>query len=340
MNYSVFHIILSLFLFGICIQAIFADETADEWYEQGNTHFNKSEYEEALQAYDKAFQLNQNFTAALISKGITYQKLCQGEIALDTLTNVVETHPEDADGWFALGSLYFERGNYTEAADAFRQAIVIRPAFRDAWNYLGNALFVKGLFTDSAEAYQKTLEIDPQYENARDGVNMTHEAAQNPAKGWKYIGDYLYGEGKFTEALHAYNQSLFIDPAYVAAQTNLNTTISALLDPEKAMLGPPIFSLMFGDYDSALKGYEKVICLYPDSSDAWSGMGLVLQKIKHYTAAEHAYQEALRLKPDDDKIWKNFGDLLLIMGKENDARNAYEQAQSLQSGKHRSQGNP
>jgi len=64
------------------------------------------------------------------------------------------------------------------------------------------------------------------------------------------------------------------------------------------------------------------------------------KKMNHYTAAEHAYQEALRLKPDDDKIWKTFGDLLLIMGKENDARNAFDQAQSLQSGKHRSQGNP
>ncbi|MCA1917455.1 lipopolysaccharide assembly protein LapB, partial [Methanospirillum hungatei] len=329
MNRIFFLSILFILLFGLSAQTSFAEDSADEWYEQGNAYFNESKYDEALEAYDKALQLNQNFTSAWIAKGITHQKLGEDELALDTLKTVIEIDPEDANGWFVFGSLYFELGKYSEAVDAFRNAVRIKPIYSEAWNYLGNSLFIQGLFADAADAYQKTLEIDPEHKNARDGINMTQEAIHNQAKGWKYIGDYLYGEGKFIDALNAYNQSLLYDPTYTAVQTNLNTTIGALQDPEKAMLSSAIFSLMFGDYDSALKGYEKVIRIYPNSSDAWSGMGMTLQKMKRFEASEHAYREAIKLEPEDDKIWKNLGDLLILTGKLNEARSTYEQALSL-----------
>ncbi len=326
---SIRYIILFFLLTGLTTQGLLAAETADDWYEAGNILFQESKYPEALEAYNKALDTNQHLTAAWIAKGITLQKLGRYDLALSSLNTSIETDPENSEAWFTLGSLFFDIGQYPQAEDAFLHATAIRPTHSEAWNYLGNALFMQGLFAEAAEAYQKTLEVDPKHKNAGEGVNMTRQAVQYPGKGWKYIGDYLYGEGKFTEAINAYHQSLLIDPTYTEVQTNLNTTMNALMDPEKAMLGPAIFSLMFGDYESALKGYEKVTHLYPNSSDAWSGMGLVLQKMKRYDAAEHAYQEALKHKPDDEKIWKNFGDLLITAGKPNDARNAYEQALTL-----------
>ena len=50
-------------------------QTAEDWYNQGNVLTNQSKYDEAIKAFDEAIRLNPNDANAWFGKGIALQGL-------------------------------------------------------------------------------------------------------------------------------------------------------------------------------------------------------------------------------------------------------------------------
>jgi tetratricopeptide (TPR) repeat protein len=104
-------------------QAIELDRTEDyAWFGIGYTYMNIKQYDESLHAYDKAIELGMVGSPIWGLRGVCLQSLGLHEQAIESYKKVIELDPNDVGGWDFMGQSLLELGRYSEAAEAFATA--------------------------------------------------------------------------------------------------------------------------------------------------------------------------------------------------------------------------
>ena len=98
---------------------------------------------------------------------------------------------------------------------------------------------------------------------------------QNDPTTWYYRGSDLYGQGKYDEAIKAYDKAIEIVPSYADAWTGKGNALYGL-----------------GKYDEAIKCYDEAIRLYPNYAAAWHSKGNALSALGRNTEAQTAFAKA------------------------------------------------
>ncbi len=72
--------LLLLVLFALCTNAaeVEAQTSAQEWYDQGNVYNRQQNYNQALQAFSKAIQIDSQFSEAYSQRGTVYYRMGEG----------------------------------------------------------------------------------------------------------------------------------------------------------------------------------------------------------------------------------------------------------------------
>jgi tetratricopeptide (TPR) repeat protein len=108
----------------LCLPAS-GQTTAQDWYNKGLALDNQGRYDEAIQAYDKA----------------------------------IEIDPRDKDIWNNKGIALYDQKRYSEAIQAYDKAIELDPKYAGVWFNKGNGLAKLGLTIESNEAFAKAKEL-------------------------------------------------------------------------------------------------------------------------------------------------------------------------------------
>lgn len=108
-------------------------------------------------------------------------------LSIDQLRAAAEASSDDAGPWSDLAFAYFQQGDYTEAAAAYRRAVAIDPEAAVLWSALGETLVLASkrdpMPPEALAAFQKALSFDPQDPRARyfmaakKDVDKDHEGA-------------------------------------------------------------------------------------------------------------------------------------------------------------------
>jgi tetratricopeptide (TPR) repeat protein len=110
------------------------------WQEKGLVFFNLGKYEEALQAFDRAFELNPKNAANLNSKGVVLARLGRYDDAIKCFDKAIWQKPSYVVPWLnkakALGAL----GKYQDAIKACDRAIELDSKYAMAWYSRGQIL--------------------------------------------------------------------------------------------------------------------------------------------------------------------------------------------------------
>jgi tetratricopeptide (TPR) repeat protein len=149
-----------------------------------------------------------------------------------------KSEPRNEDAWYSLGEAYFRLQRYTDAIEAYRQALRIKPDFADVWNDLGNAYDDLQRYSDAIEAYRQALRINPDL------------------AAWYNLGLTYYSLQRYSDAIEAYRQALRINPDYADAWNNLGNAYSDLQR-----------------YSDAIEAYRQALRINPDHADAWNNLG-------------------------------------------------------------------
>jgi Flp pilus assembly protein TadD len=120
-------LILAMLAMSISSATSAEDNTSAYWNAQGDELKEQYKFDDAIQAYDEALEINESHIAALAGKG-------------EALWNV---------------------GRYNESIQSFDEVLNLSPYYVRAWVGKGVALHGLGDFNGSRQAYDMALEIDP-----------------------------------------------------------------------------------------------------------------------------------------------------------------------------------
>lgn len=152
------------------------------WNKKGNIHFQNGEHEKAINAYNKAIELDRSFGWPYSNLAHTYLilgKYAEAILLYQKSASLLTKNEEKAAAWNSLGNIYRRLNEYENALDAYQQADALDPqnaGRRDrlelaslepnsrsaqVWLELGNLFFKCGSYKEAADSYIHAVKIDP-----------------------------------------------------------------------------------------------------------------------------------------------------------------------------------
>ncbi|MEL7039318.1 MAG: tetratricopeptide repeat protein [Cyanobacteria bacterium J06592_8] len=136
---------------------------AQDYAKQGEKFFSQGCYDEAVQAYDRALQLDSNAAEVWNNRGVVLTKLQRYHEAIAAYEQALQLRSEYADAWnnrgVALGKLKY----YEAAVSSHDRAISLKESYVDAWNNRGFALAQLKQYEDAINSYQKAAQLNPDF---------------------------------------------------------------------------------------------------------------------------------------------------------------------------------
>jgi tetratricopeptide (TPR) repeat protein len=227
---------------------------ADAWNDKGNAYFSRGEMEMAIQAYNRALQLDPSF-------GRPYSNL-------------------------ALA--YLTQGQYAEAILLYERSLELLNSDKDkavSWNGLGNIYRCINDYENAVAAYQKAAQLDPETAGMRDGTNNPQvDQSTNRSQTWNDLGEAFFKSGTYDKATNAFYKAIEIEPNNGWPYANLARIFVSQAQFEKAIAlcqksiqllkddkdKAVVWNLLgnayrkLNDYDNAVKAYQKAVMLADD----------------------------------------------------------------------------
>lgn len=102
------------------------EEGTAEWYlDRGNELAEEGRYEEAIEEYTKAIEIDPDYAAAYNNRGYAYDELGEYQQAIDDYTKAIEIDPDCADTYNNRGYTYRELGYGAEALADYEKVITL-----------------------------------------------------------------------------------------------------------------------------------------------------------------------------------------------------------------------
>ena len=196
------------------------------------------------------------------------------------------------------GDQYLKQQYYTQALQAYEEALRMDPRNFYAWNGKGTALYNQGNYRKAFDAYQHATEIDP-----------------SNAVVWVSAGLVLHRLQRYQQALVHFERALNIDAQYVAAW---NGKADAQLD-----MNMPA---------EAIISYEQALTYDAKSFQAWNGLGNARSLLRDFAGAVDAYTRALLVNPRSAVAWCNKAEALMRLGHNRAALDALNEATEMDKG--------
>ena len=338
-------------------------KSKEQWLDEGNQLYNHAHYQEALQAYERAIQLDPGFAEAHDARGDALFCLNRSQEALAAYERAIHLDARYAHAYEGKGNLLYDLKHYQEAVVAYEQAIRLDPASASAYNGKGDALYYLKRYHEALLAYERAIQLDPSYVTAYNGKSWTlwqlkrfeealiaYEQAirldPSCASTYNGEGNTLYDLDRYQEALMAYEQAIQLDPKLAYAYDGKGWALWQLKRYGEALeafqlalvLNPHYASAYHGKghvlYDlkrphEAVASYERAMQLKPHLVEAYNDKASVLYEYQHYEEALAAYEQAIQLQPNNAVLYNFKSRTLKQLGRLKEAHQAYEKARRL-----------
>lgn len=239
--------------------------------------------------YQAAFERNDfTYGVALFQHGYLNQ-------AAASFKQVVATKPDNADGYYNLGTLALRRNDFPAARGYLEQALKLRPDYPEAWNNLGMMAAQQGHPDEAVENFQNSLRLKPRY-----AVALLN------------LGNVYRRQRAFEKARESLNEALEIQPD----------------DPEISYSLGMLYAQQ-EDMESASAYLEKAIDLRPNYPEALNNLGVVFVHSREYAKAEEEFKTGIRMAPNYDQSYFNLARLYAMQNQRDKAKEVLQQLLTL-----------
>lgn len=131
---------------------------SDAFINLGTAYFEKQDYDKSLFYLRKAVQLKED-PVAYIAIGNNYAVRKDVKLALDAYQKAININPNLPIAHINIGLLYSQSGNLEIALRAFNRAIEIDPFYADAYRNVGIVHYINNNYEESLRNFEKYLEL-------------------------------------------------------------------------------------------------------------------------------------------------------------------------------------
>ncbi len=116
-----------------------------DWLSMGMVYYSQNKFEEAIQAYDKAIELNHQDAEAWNNKGTALGMQGRYNEALEAFGKAIEINSSYAEAWYNMGAIFDLQERYFRAIWAYNEATRINPQYQKAWEAKNEAIGMVGM---------------------------------------------------------------------------------------------------------------------------------------------------------------------------------------------------
>lgn len=138
-----------------------AQESAEEWFNEGVKAAEAGDYEKAISCFRKTIELHPDHVPSYSNIGYIYVDKGMWDKAIDIYEKTLRISPNDARVHHDLGFCWYKKGMIDEAIAEFSKAIASDSEFASAYEYLGVVYAEKRMFNKAIPLFKKALKIAP-----------------------------------------------------------------------------------------------------------------------------------------------------------------------------------
>jgi tetratricopeptide (TPR) repeat protein len=268
----------------LCASALAQEMTAEDWSRKGEDElFNNSSFEDALQAFDKAVELDSRNATLWLNKAQVHEfmgdrNLAEGayEEALKFINEDLQRSPDDADSWWSRGVILDSLDRQAEAREArekavqvYNQTLADSPEDGETWFHMAEVLISLNRREEAIDAYEKSIETNSS-KTGMAAITISHLLAEAE----RY------------------------DEAIVASDRALNLTSPDNIQDRKLALGIKGSILTEAEMpEKALQAFDEALRLDPEDKSALMYKAQALDDLHRYNESVEAYKRSLILAP-------------------------------------------
>jgi serine/threonine protein kinase/tetratricopeptide (TPR) repeat protein len=248
------------------------------------------------------------------------------ERAIAAFEHATRQDPEYALAWAALGGAYTLKGSFLslrelvhKGIDVERRALALDPELADAHMWLGSGLLSLGRVDDAIASIKEALRLEPDNGQAHQGLARAYWVGKgdfaaaipvfersielNPEAGYSYLqlGLLLAWEGEYDRAAAICRRAVDLQEQHVSGNAGLQVVGA------HARLG--YVHYLRGDYDEALREYERELAFIASSDHALRDRTLIELNVK-LGATYHRLDRAEDAARHFDRALKSFDGLV------------------------------
>ncbi len=245
---------------------------------------------EAYPLYLGSFQRNEfTYGVAMYQHGYLDQ-------AAESFQQVIAAKPNNAEGYYNLGTLSLRRNDLEHARSYLQQTVKLRPDYPEAWNNLGMIAAQQGKADEAVQNFQQSIRLRPGYATAL--LNL---------------GNVYRRQKSFAQAEGLLNQAAALQPD----------------DPEVQYSIGMLFAQQ-GQLEVAASHLQQALHLRPGYPEALNNLGVLYVRREDYTRAEDQFKTCIRLSPSFDQSYLNLARLYALRNDKAAARQVVEDLLRLQ----------
>lgn len=131
------------------------------FYMKGILARDAQKWDEAMEYFKRAIELNLNLEGAHLELGYIYYRKQLYDLEAREYEEALRINPQNTDAIFSLATNFETRGLYKNAIKEFERVIVLDPSYADALYELGLAYLAEGQKSKAKEIYPKLKKLDP-----------------------------------------------------------------------------------------------------------------------------------------------------------------------------------
>jgi Tfp pilus assembly protein PilF len=134
-------------------------------FNKGNDFFNMDKFDEAIQNYDKALEINRKMEEAWDNKGVALSRLGRFEEAVACYDKALELNPKNKSALRHKGNDFHNMGRFDDAIVQYNTVLQIgdyAPQFGETNCNKGKSLFSLGRFIEAKDCFDRATEDCPE----------------------------------------------------------------------------------------------------------------------------------------------------------------------------------
>jgi tetratricopeptide (TPR) repeat protein len=276
---------------------IMTKKDAEFYFNSANQLARQGDYQKAIQDYNKAIEIDENYALAYCNRGFAKTAIRQCDAAINDCTKALEIDPTLIDALSNRACAKSAQGKYIEAIGDFTKALEINPECENDLCNMGLTNYALRQYIYAVEDFTKVLTINPQSSialhsrgRAKYELKQCNQAIEDYTKALEINPGFttaLHDRAIAKIALEQYEQA--INDYSKAIQLNEN---DALAYDKRGQI-----KYYLKQYDEAIADLTKAIEINPTYYVAFYVRGLVKYTLRKYAEAINDFTKALAIKP-------------------------------------------